>query len=312
MSAISKLEGHIWIGQNPTTLDNLAGKIVLVHFWTFSSVNCRRTIPHLQGWEEKYKEEDFVVIGIHTPEFEFEQNPKNVENAIRELGVTWPVLLDNEYVNWNNFENDSWPATYLIDTEGNVADSRLGEVGYEETEAKIRELLGLQGEGFAASPNEHTHGEACAVPTPEIYCGYLRGSIANDLGYAEEVEDAYQAPGIFREGEIALDGAFFSSPEYVESREEGATLSVSFHATVVDIVLGLDKEGANVEILLDDFPLGDDVRGEDVDTESHVAVKRSGAYNLIQSRKAIDGVLKIRARQGNFRAYVFTFSGCVK
>ena len=288
MSAISKLEGHIWIGQNPTTLDNLAGKVVLVHFWTFSSVNCRRTLPYIQGWEEKYTEEDFVVIGIHTPEFEFEQNPKNIENAIRELGVTWPVLLDRE---------------------GDIVYSRLGEGGYKETEAKIRELLGLQGEGFAGAIDEHIHGESCVTPTPEMYCGYLRGSIANDLSYAEEVEDAYQAPDVLREGEIALDGAFFSSPEYAESREEGATLSVSFHATRVDVVLGSDKDGANAEILLDDFPLEDDVRGEDVDTESHVAVKRSGAYNLIQSRKAIDGVLKIRARQGNFRAYVFTFSG---
>lgn len=310
MTALPKIEGHIWIGQNPMTLDDLSGKVVLVDFWTYSSVNCRRTILHLRRWFEKYKDENFVIISIHTPEFEFESNPKNVENAIRELGITWPVLLDNDYVNWNNFENDSWPAKYLVDKEGNIVHSHLGEGGYEEMEEKIRELLGIQGNG--AMIESHAHGKSCSVPTPETYCGYLRGSIANELSYTEEEEYAYQAPDSLREGEISLDGAFFSSAEYVESREEGATLSLSFHATEVNVVLASERGDAEVEILLDDFPLGDDVCGADVNTESCVVVNRPGVYNIIKSKDVINGVIKIRANEGNFRAYVFAFSGCTE
>ena len=310
MTALPKIEGHIWIGPNPMTLDDLSGKVVLVDFWTYSSVNCRRTIPYLREWHEKYKDENFLIISIHTPEFEFESNPKNVEDAIRELEITWPVLLDNDYVNWNNFENDSWPAKYLVDKDGNITYSHLGEGAYQETEEKIRELLGLQGNSTAIE--SHMHGKSCFVPTPETYCGYLRGSIANELSYTEEEEYAYQAPDALREGEIALDGAFFSSAEYVESREEGATLSLSFHATEVTVVLAPERGGAEVEILLDDFPLGDDVRGADVDSESRVAVTRPGVYNIIKSKDVIDEVMKIRAHEGNFRAYVFSFSGCTE
>lgn len=311
MTALPKIEGHIWIGQNPMTLDDLSGKVVLVDFWTYSSVNCRRTIPYLKEWHEKYKDENFVIISIHTPEFEFESNPKNVENAIRELGITWPVLLDNDYVNWDNFENDSWPAKYLVDKEGDIAYSHFGEGAYEETEEKIRELLGIQGSGTAV--DSHMHGKSCSTPTPETHCGYLRGSIANELSYTEEEEDAYHAPDALREGEISLDGAFFSSAEYVESREEGATLSLSFHATEVNVVLESGIGGhVEVEILLDDFPLGDDVHGTDVDAQSHVVVSRPDVYNLIKSKEVVDGIIKIRAHEGNFRAYVFAFSGCVE
>lgn len=292
------------------TLDDLSGKVVLVDFWTYSSVNCRRTVPYLRGWHEKYKDENFVIISIHTPEFEFESNPKNVENAIRELGITWPVLLDNDYVNWNNFENDSWPAKYLVDKDGNIDYSHFGEGAYEETEEKIRELLGIQGNSTAIE--SHMHGKSCFVPTPETYCGYLRGNIANDLSYTEEEEYDYHAPDdALREGEISLDGAFFSSPEYAESREEGATLSLSFHATEVNVVLEPGIGGpVEVEILLDSFPLEDNLRGSDIDEESHLVVTRPGVYNLIKSKEVIDGVIQIRAREGNFRAYVFTFSGC--
>lgn len=308
MTALPKIEGHIWIGQNPTTLDNLADKVVLVYFWTYSSVNCLRTVPYLKEWHEKYKDEDFVTIGIHTPEFEFESNPKNVENAIRELGITWPILLDNDYVNWNNFENDSWPAKYLVDKEGNIVYSHLGEGAYKETEEKIRELLGIQ--GTSATIESHTHGKSCSLPTAETFCGYLRGNIANDLSYAEEAEEAYATPESLREGEIALDGAFFASPEYVESREDGAALSLSFHAAEVNLVLASERGVAEIEVSLDDFSLDDDARGADVDAESRIAINRPGVYNLIKSKEVINGVIKIRAREGNFRAYVFTFSGC--
>ncbi len=312
MVALPRIEGHIWIGENPMLLDNLSGKVVLIDFWTYSSVNCRRTIPYLQEWHEKYKDENLIIISIHTPEFEFEQNPKNVENAIRELGITWPVLLDNDYANWDNFENDTWPALYLVDKDGNIVYSHFGEGTYEETEEKIRELLGIQGKDSSGDSGEHSHGKSCSTPSPETYCGYLRGTTGNELGFTEEEEDIYQAPDASREGEIILEGAFFSSPEYAESREEGATLSLSFHATEINLVLAADVGGAEVEILLDDFPLVGDVRGTDVDTESRVAVNRPGVYNLIKSKDVIDGVIKIRAHEGNFRAYVFTFSGCAE
>jgi thiol-disulfide isomerase/thioredoxin len=309
MPKLPPIEGHIWIGQKPITLDDLADKVVLVYFWAYSSVHCRRDLQYVQMWHEKYKDEGLSIIGIHSPEFEFEVNPKNVENIVRDLDITWPVLLDNEHANWDAFENDSWPAKFLSDKEGNVVYSHFGEGEYEETEEKIRELLDIQGGGSGAE-NGHTHGSTCLDAMPETYCGYLRGNIANELSYTEEDVDSYESPTELREGELSLEGAFFSSPEYAESREEGAMLAISFRAAVVSLVLGFDKGEAEVEVFLDDHPIRADIKGKDVGDGGLVKVARPDAYELLKSKEPISGTLKIVARKGNFRAYTFTFSGC--
>lgn len=131
-----EIVGDVWLGSKPFTKEDLKGKLVLVDFWTYSCVNCLRTIPYLKMWRDEYKDKGFLIIGIHTPEFDFEKNPKNVEKAIKDLGVGWPVVMDNEYINWNNFANHYWPAKYLVDKTGKIVYTHFGEGAYGETEQK--------------------------------------------------------------------------------------------------------------------------------------------------------------------------------
>ena len=315
---LPEIKGHVWIGSQPITLDDLEGKVVLADFWTYSCVNCLRTIPYLKEWHEKYKNDGLVIIGIHTPEFEFEQNPQNVKDAILRLGITWPVLLDNDYENWEAFDNKFWPAKYLTDTKGNIVYTHFGEGGYEETESKIRELLGLSFE--QTEEKDHKHGGVCSVATGETYCGYMRGHIANELGYGEDTEEEYkenpEAKSSFaeamadREGKINLNGKFFVTHEYAESREDGATLSLPLRGTEVNLVLAPAKNDAEVEILWNGKPLSKELYGKDISPEGKITVNRSDMYNLIRSEKPIEGTITLRSEKGNFRAYAFTFSGC--
>lgn len=308
---LPKIEGNIWIGTERVDLDALEGKVVLVDFWTYSCINCRRTIPHLREWYKKYKDEGLVLIGIHSPEFEFEKDPVNVEKAMRELGVIWPVVLDNEYKNWNNFDNHYWPAKFLADTKGDIAYTHFGEGSYEETEEKMRGLLGVEKEKRKSKEKAgHTHGSVCFLATPETYCGYMRGKTGNELGYTEGIEDDYKKPTAQSEGEIVLDGKFLAEDEYVESREDGATLSLSFTGTEVNLVMAPALRESVVEILLNGEPIPENVRGTDVGANDEIIVERSDMFNLIKSKEGTHGTLGIRAVSGNFRAYAFTFSGC--
>jgi len=305
---LPEIKGHVWIGSQPITLDDLEGKVVLADFWTYSCVNCLRTIPYLKEWYEKYKNDGLVIIGIHTPEFEFEQNPQNVKDAILRLGVTWPVLLDNDYENWEAFDNKFWPAKYLTDTKGDIVYTHFGEGGYEETESKIRELLGLSFE--QTEEKDHKHGGVCSVATGETYCGYMRGNIANELGYGEDTEEEYKQNHGAKEGEINLNGKFFVTHEYAESREDGATLSLSLRGTEVNLVMAAPKNDTIVEVLWNGKPIPKEIRGKDISEEGKLCINRSDMFSLIKSETPVEGTITIKAVKGNFRAYAFTFSGC--
>ena len=137
-----KIEGiSAWINSDPIALQETAGKVVLIDFWTYSCVNCIRTFPFLKLWHSRYSDDGLVIVGVHSPEFAFEKDPVNVINAVEENGITWPVALDNDFTTWNNFSNRVWPAKYLIDHAGVLRYRHLGEGQYAETEENIRELL---------------------------------------------------------------------------------------------------------------------------------------------------------------------------
>lgn len=317
-----KIVGETWFNVEPLASDDLKDKVVLYDFWTYSCANCVRTLPYLRDWWEKYKDKGLVIIGIHTPEFEFEKDAKNVEQAVKDLNVTWPVVLDSDHINWNNFANHFWPAKYLADKDGRIVYSHFGEGNYAETEAKIRELLNLEVElpsGSSTSLAEHEHGAICFIPTPETYCGYLRGELANKEGYHHEQVNSYKLPVTIADGTIGLAGKFFAAKEYVESRESGAKLLLRFHATEVNLVLHPVGKSAAVEILFEvksDEP-PNQIYGRDVSEEGIVEVTRPRLYNLLRSNALLDGIVSIKAKEGNlpageagFQAYAFTFSGC--
>lgn len=298
MIKLPKIIGDTWFNSKPLTPEDLNGRIALIDFWTYSCVNCRRTIPYLKEWWKKYKNEDFVMIGIHTPEFEFEKDSKNVERAIKDLGVGWPVVLDNEHINWNNFSNHYWPAKYLFNKTGKLVYEHFGEGSYAETEAAIIKLLNKGGiERFF---EEYQHGNVCFVSTPEIYCGYERGRIENHQRYARDQKFRYTAPNELSDDSIALDGEFIARPEYVESAEAGAALILKFRATEVNLVLHPVGVRAVAEASLDSKKLKD------------IIIIKPTLYNLLKSEQPIEGVLSITAKKGNFRAYAFTFSGCAE
>ena len=294
------------MNSQPLLEEDLKDKVVLIDFWTYSCVNCKRTIPYLKEWWRKYKEKNFMMIGIHTPEFEFEKELNNVEHACRDLGVTWPVVLDNDRVNWNNFANRYWPAKYIADKDGKIVYEHFGEGGYEKTENIIRKLIGEEMEDV--SVEEHGHGNVCFSPTPELYCGYNRGFLSNKEGYDRDKQFDYKKPAM-NEDSIGLAGKFTAKAEYVESADSSSELLLRFRATEVNLVLHPVDDIAEIEIFLDNDKLPKEYWGEDVD-ENNVAILKPTMYNLVRTSGLLEGILSIKPVKGNFRAYAFTFSGC--
>ena len=309
--------GNIWFNSRPLTPEDLKGKVVLVDFWTYSCVNCRRTLPYLRAWQEKYKDNGLVIIGVHTPEFEFEKDSINVTQAIRDLGVEWPVVLDNDYINWNNFANHYWPAKYLIDQNGNIVYSHFGEGAYEETEREIQRLLRIHdpsvGHGTVKEDShEHSEGGAvCFVSTGEIYCGYERGHLANTGGYRQDDVFEYRAPFELEADSIALNGRFLVKEEYAEPAQNGAAIFLRFRATEVNLVIDPGEHpGDFVELTLNGVFLPREIWGDDVSEQAQIKILKPKMYNLVHSKKLLEGVLGVKVIGGKMRFHAFTFSGC--
>ncbi|OHA83667.1 MAG: hypothetical protein A2408_02435 [Candidatus Yonathbacteria bacterium RIFOXYC1_FULL_52_10] len=310
------ITGDAWLNSPEITEETLSGKVVLVDFWTYSCVNCLRTIPHLQKLWERYKDKGLIIIGVHTPEFAFEKDPDNVALAIERLGVAWPVVLDNDRTNWEAFANRYWPAKYLTDTKGNIIYTHFGEGAYEETEAAIVAALGIAGKEGADTQEEiapHEHGAVCFPATPELYCGYYRGDIVNELHYAEDQEDDYAFEGELPEDRMALRGKFFAAAEYVEARGDDAEILLRFKGTEVNLVLcPSSDEETSVYVTLDGDELPRDTRGADVDEDGLVQIRECKMYRLFKSDIQHDALLSVKVMNGAPRAYAFTFSGCTE
>jgi len=313
MTKAPEIVGDKWYNSKPLTKENLQGEIILYDFWTYSCVNCLRSLPHLKDWWGKYKDKGLIIIGIHTPEFEFEKNPENINKAIKDLKIDWPVVLDNENLNWNNFGNQFWPAKYLADRNGNIVLTHFGEGSYEEIEKQIQNLLELKESSKPQISKEaHEHGATCFKATPELYCGYKRGKIPNPGGYHYDHIANYELPDPIKENSIALKGRFFAGPEYVESFGPDSKLIVNFDATEVNLVMEPVLEDAVVKIIFNDEELLTEIKGKDIKQNSEVIVTEPRMYNLLKNESHIKGTLKIVPIEGNFRAYAFTFSGCIK
>lgn len=306
--------GETWYNTpHPITPEEMEDRIVLVDFFTYSCVNCIRTIPYLQKIWRRYKYFDFFIIGIHTPEFEFEKKPENVALALKMLRIDWPVVLDNEYVNWRNFANHYWPAHYLFNRNGKLVFEHFGEGKYAELEERIQEVF-AQDFRIVNLPkieaDEGTVGSFCFIATPELYCGTARGRIANLEGYHEGHLGVYKRPSIIPPNMIALSGQFDAQDEYVETFLSGAEILINFTATEVNLVMAPADDGFGiVEILFNDEPIPQEISGRDVD-RGDVVLTEDRMYNLFRSDRPVSGILKVRAKQSNFRAYAFTFSGC--
>jgi cytochrome c biogenesis protein CcdA/thiol-disulfide isomerase/thioredoxin len=286
-------EIDLWLNSDPLTIDGLRGKVVLIDFWTYSCINCLRTLPHVRAWDEAYRDDGLVVVGVHTPEFAFERNADNVRRAVRDLGVAYPVALDNSYGTWTAWSNRYWPAKYFVDRRGRLRYAHFGEGGYEESERVLRRLLAedpdaeLVSEGIA---DETPSGEQ----TPETYLGYQRLDRLVGSELVPDREAVYAIPEYVPLHGVAYGGRWTVEDERIVAGE-GARLRLPFHARDVFLVLGASDGPGTVEVSVD---------GERVGT---VAVTVHDLYTLarIPGEKR-DHVLDLRVSPGT-EAYAFTF-----
>jgi cytochrome c biogenesis protein CcdA/thiol-disulfide isomerase/thioredoxin len=282
-----------WINSDPLTLRKLRGKVVLVDFWTYSCINCLRTLPHVKAWYRTYRNRGLVVLGVHTPEFAFEHVPGNVDGAVQRLGIKYPVALDNDYATWNAFQNQYWPAKYLIDRQGHLRYYHPGEGEYDETEARIRTLLGESAEMLPVA-NRLVDRTPRTPLTPESYLGYERIARSAQFPEIDRHRDRFFdyefPPRELVRDELAYDGTWRVGPEQIIAGL-GARLRLQFTARKVFLVLGGD---GNVRVLLDGKP------------QQVVRVNGSRLYTLLSLPKLREGLLELHFDPG-VRGYAFTF-----
>jgi cytochrome c biogenesis protein CcdA/thiol-disulfide isomerase/thioredoxin len=306
-----------WLNSSPLTAEGLRGKVVLVDFWTYSCINCLRTLPYLKAWYERYRDQGFVIVGVHSPEFAFEKDEGNVRRAVREFGIEYPVALDNDYAIWQAFNNQYWPAHYFVDAQGRIRGHHFGEGNYEESEELIRTLLAEAGEQSlpAMAPGTAGQGiEAAAgkteVRSPETYVGYGRAeNFISPGGFAHEAAKSYVAPNSLELNQWALDGNWTVEGERAMANAAPGKIVFRFHARDLHLVLGPGANGKPVRfrVRVDGAAPGDD-RGTDVDVEGDGVVREQRLYQLIrQSGDVQDRTFTIEFLDPGVQAYAFTF-----
>ena len=306
-----------WLNSPPLTAEGLRGKVVLVDFWTYSCINCIRTLPYLRSWYDRYKDQGFVIVGVHSPEFAFEKDEANVRSAVREFGIQYPVALDNDYAIWQAFNNQYWPAHYFIDAQGRIRGHHFGEGNYEESEALIRTLLAEAGEQSLPAMARETAGqgiEAAAgkteVRSPETYVGYGRAeNFTSPGGFVHEAAKSYVAPSSLELNQWALDGNWTVEGERAMANAAPGKIVFRFHARDLHLVLGPGADGKPVRfrVRVDGAAPGDD-RGTDVDGSGDGVVREQRLYQLIrQSGEVQDRTFTIEFLDPGVQAYAFTF-----
>lgn len=297
------IPGGVWFNSKPLTLAELRGKVVIIDFWTYSCINCQRTLPYLRNWNEKYKDKGLVIIGVHSPEFEFEKNEKNVAQAIDDFDLTYPIVQDNNFATWRAYNNRYWPAKYFIDAEGYVRYHHFGEGAYDESEEVIQELLQEAGADNISSKIDNPTYQVNAK-TPEIYLGY--GRIANFASPEYIKRDAlnrYTAPANLGNNEIAYEGEWNIMEEYANP-QKGAKLHLNFDSQEVFLVMRTKNgEVSKIKIYVDNKV---QYFGEDV-IDGIISVKADTLYKII--KLPIPGAhnLRLEFEDANIELYAFTF-----
>jgi cytochrome c biogenesis protein CcdA/thiol-disulfide isomerase/thioredoxin len=279
-----------WVNSGDLSLDTLRGKVVLIDFWTYSCINCLRTLPHLEDWDKQYRSKGLVIVGVHTPEFAFEHDLGNVQKAVAKLGVRYPVALDNDYKTWNAYSNQFWPAEYLLDQTGRVRHIHFGEGEYGKTEQDIRLLLRAGGSSTLPRPERKRDATPTGDITPESYLGYFRIDRYSGSQLSADVERDYRYPTTLARDHFAYDGRWTVGSERIVAGD-GARLRLHFHARQVNLVLG--GKGL-VAVMVDGRAKG------------AVHVNGDRLYTLVSSRRIRDGVLDLAFTPG-VQAYAFTF-----
>jgi cytochrome c biogenesis protein CcdA/thiol-disulfide isomerase/thioredoxin len=306
-----------WLNSAPLDAQQLRGKVVLIDFWTYSCINCLRTLPYLKGWYERYKDFGFVIIGVHAPEFAFEKDEANVRRAVADLGIRYPVAIDNDYAIWRAFGNQYWPAHYFIDAEGRIRGHHFGEGGYQESEELIRELLGeagaknlpalggaLRAQGIEVAPDMPD------VASPETYLGYERAAnFSSPVPLRQDRATQYRVAASLALNQWSLGGRWTVTPEFAQADAPGGEVVFRFHARDLHLVLGPSADGNPVRfrVRIDGREPGAD-HGADVDEHGEGSVTEQRLYQLIRQSGSIgDHTFSIQFLDAGVRAYSFTF-----
>lgn len=296
-----------WINSAPLNLTELKGKVVLVDFWTYSCINCVRTLPYLKDWYDKYQRYGLVIIGVHTPEFEFEKKLANVTAAVEKDGIRYPVALDNDYGTWLNYHNSYWPADYLIDKNGMVVYQHNGEGDYAEAEHNIRVLLGLQ--PMQSSEVKPETAAFAYGQTPETYFGYARAENFN--GPQPLLHDQianYIFPATLPKDGWALQGQWNVQAEKITAVAEGASIKLHFYAKKVFVVAGSeDNKPIMIKVLLNGNPIQQGA-GKDVD-KSILHLAGQTIYEVVALPDAQAATLELKVMAPGAQFYTFTFGG---
>jgi len=313
---LAKISGYI--NSKPFMLADLRGKVVLVDFWTYSCINCIRTIPYLNSWYEKYADDGLVIVGVHTPEFEFEKDHNNVKAAVERFGIKYPVVQDNEKQTWNAFENRYWPRKYLIDSEGYIRYDHIGEGSYTETEKVIQSLLtertshgGLNFtlDQVTGSPQNTQSVNFDRINTPELYFGYQYATepLGNSEGYNPDRIVKYTIPNDTKitPNRIYLKGEWKNNIDNMELQSEVGQIVLSYSAKAVNVVAG----GSGKLIILEDnnSRLNESSRGTDVSEDSTVNIDGQRLYNVVMNREYGNHQMVIDVAGKGFQIYTFTF-----
>ena len=299
-SALAGLDGaRVWLNSEPLTAAGLRGKVTLVDFWTYSCVNWLRTLPYVRSWHERYRERGLVVVGVHAPEFGFEHDLDNVRRANGELGVGYPVVIDNDFAIWRSFGNHYWPAVYLVDGDGRVRFHHFGEEAYAETEQAIQTLLGVEEELVRVDAGGLSEAaDWSAVGSPETYIGQARGERRRD-----------RPPDELGLNEWALAGGWSVGDESAELGAAGGSIAYRFQARDLNLVLAPPASGAPIRfaVQLDGRPPGD-AHGVDADESGAGILDEPRMYQLVrQPGAAGERTFEIAFDGPGVRAYVFTF-----
>jgi cytochrome c biogenesis protein CcdA/thiol-disulfide isomerase/thioredoxin len=305
-----------WLNTQPSPED-LRGKVVLVNFWTYSCINCLRTLPHVRAWAEKYRDRGLVVIGVHTPEFAFEKEAANVRKASVALGVSYPVVIDNDFAIWRAFDNQAWPAIYFIGADGRVRRHTLDEGGYDQSERLIQQLLSetngapvtkdmaaIRAEGAQAAADEGN------LRSSETYIGYRQAeNFASPGGIRQDVPNLYRGMPELPLNRWSLAGDWTVGAEFASLNGSPGNIAYRFHARDLHLVLGAATQGRPVRfrVRIDGAPPGAD-HGFDVDAAGWGSVREERLYQLVrQAGPVAEHTFEIEFLDPGVRAYAFTF-----
>jgi thiol-disulfide isomerase/thioredoxin len=314
---LPSLDGAVeWLNSKPLTTAELKGKVVVVDFWTYSCINCIRSIPYVRAWAEKYKDQGLVVIGVHAPEFAFEKNVDNVKSAIDQFKIGYPVTVDNDYAIWRAFDNHYWPAHYFIDAQGRIRGHHFGEGEYDKSEKIIQQLLAEAGKTVTAdvvkvnASGAEAAADMAEVKSPETYLGYERAeNFASPGGAVKDAMHSYDTPANLTLNQWALKGGWTVDGEHAVLNQANGAISYKFHARDLHLVLGPSTDGKPVrfKVLIDGKAPGKD-HGVDTDDQGNGTVTQQRLYQLVrQSGGVADRQFEIQFLDPGTQAFAFTF-----